>query len=113
MDDFDFDPEFISLFCGFNKLEYEDDGVLVKELEDSGTIVMPGGGITEENLEEIQMRTRCVEFHASARAEKASEMEFTNKTCSLGSNGQEYSTMVTSRDKVSNLIKIYKVTFFK
>ena len=30
---------------------------LVKELEDSGTIVMPGGGITEENLEEIQMRT--------------------------------------------------------
>ena len=86
---------------------------LVKELEDSGTIVMPGGGITEENLEEIQMRTRCVEFHASARAEKASEMEFTNKTCSLGSNGQEYSTMVTSRDKVSNLIKIYKVTFFK
>ena len=49
----------------------------------------------------------------TARAEKASEMEFTKKACSLGSNGQEYSTMVTSRDKVSNLIKIYKVTFFK
>lgn len=86
---------------------------LVRQLEDTGTIVMPGGGITEENLEEIQIKTRCVEFHASARAEKASEMEFTNKACSLGSNGQEFSTMVTSRDKVSNLIKIYKVTFFK
>lgn len=86
---------------------------LVRELGDSGTIVMPGGGVTEDNLEEIQTRTKCVEFHASAREEKVSEMEYVNKACSLGSNGQEYSTMVTSREKVSNLIKIYKVTFFK
>ena len=86
---------------------------LVRELGDSGTIVMPGGGVTEDNLEEIQTRTKCVEFHASAREEKVSDMEYVNKACSLGSNGQEYSTMVTSREKVSNLIKIYKVTFFK
>ena len=43
---------------------------LVRELGDSGTIVMPGGGVTEDNLEELQTRTKCVEFHASAREEK-------------------------------------------
>lgn len=85
---------------------------LVTELGDN-VIVMPGGGINEDNLEEIQTKTKCVEFHASARVSKSSEMEHQNSDCSLGTNSQEYSTMVTSKDKVANLIKIYKVTFFK
>jgi len=85
---------------------------LVTDLGDS-VIVMPGGGINEDNLEEIQIKTKCVEFHASARVSKTSEMEHQNTDCRLGANSQEYSTMVTSKDKVANLIKIYKVTFFK
>lgn len=85
---------------------------LVSELGEA-VIVMPGGGVTEDNLEEIRTRTKCVEFHASARVSRASEMEHQNPGLSLGSSGREYTTMVTSRDKVSNLIKIYKVNFFK
>lgn len=85
---------------------------LVKELGDK-VIVMPGGGISEDNLEEIQTKTKCVEFHASARVVKSSEMEYKNPTCSLGLRGEEYSQMVTSTERVAKLIKIYKVTFFK
>jgi len=85
---------------------------IVQELGQS-CIVMPGGGITEENLEEIQTRTRCVEFHASARVRKDSLVEWRNPACSLGTHSSEYSTMVTSTEKVAKLVKIYKVTFFK
>ena len=85
---------------------------LVEEVGDK-IIIMPGGGITEENMEEIRVKTKCVEFHASARVSKQSEMEHINSDCSMGSNGEEYSTMVASRDKVANLIKIYKTTFLK
>lgn len=85
---------------------------LVKELGDK-VIVMPGGGICEDNLEEIQTKTKCVEFHASARVVKSSEMEYKNSACSLGLRGEEYSQMVTSTERVAKLIKIYKVTFFK
>eukprot|EP00091_Calanus_sinicus_P006340 TRINITY_DN16967_c0_g1_i1.p1 TRINITY_DN16967_c0_g1~~TRINITY_DN16967_c0_g1_i1.p1 ORF type:complete len:195 (+),score=49.56 TRINITY_DN16967_c0_g1_i1:278-862(+) len=83
---------------------------LVKELE---CVVMPGGGINDENLEEIQTKTKCVEFHASARIKKDSKMEFQNEACSMGSNSQEFSIMVTSTEKVAKLVKIYKRTFFK
>ena len=56
---------------------------------------------------------QCVEFHASARKVKTSQMEYQNSGCSLGQRGEEYSLMVTSTERVANLIKIYKVTFFK
>ena len=56
---------------------------------------------------------QCVEFHASARVVKSSDMEYKNPTCSLGLRGEEYSQMVTSTERVAKLIKIYKVTFFK
>lgn len=85
---------------------------LVKDLGDR-VIVMPGGGISEDNLEEIQTKTKCVEFHASARKVKSSQMEYQNSDCILGQRGEEYSLMVTSTEMVANLIKIYKVTFFK
>jgi len=83
---------------------------LVKEVD---CIVMPGGGINEENLEEIQTKSKCVEFHASARIKKDSKMKFRNEGCSMGSNSEEFSIMVTSTEKVANLVKIYKNTFFK
>ena len=108
----------------------ENIAALVRDLGDK-VIVMPGGGISEDNLEEIQTKTKvrqtvrcsiqtntsnfqCVEFHASARVVKSSQMEHQNPTCSLGQAGRgEYSLMVTSTDRVAKLIKIYKVTFFK
>lgn len=71
--------------------------------------VMPGGGVTEENMQDIMERTRCVEFHASARVKKDSAMEWRNKDCSMGSSGSsEFSTMVTSTSRVEALVRVYK-----
>jgi len=102
------------LTSGGKKTAYLGVDNISKMVSDLGKsiIVMPGSGITEENLEEIQLKTKCVEFHASARVPKKSQVEFKSE-CEMGSNGEEYTTMVTSKDKVANLIKIYKATFFK
>lgn len=83
---------------------------LVRELD---IVVMLGGGIDEDNLEDIQTKTKCVEFHASARVKKASRMKYQNPRCNMGTHSEEFSTMITSTEKVANLVKIYKNTFFK
>jgi len=80
---------------------------LRRELADC--TVMPGGGVTEENMQEVMERTRCVEFHASARVKKDSVMKWRNKDCSMGSSeSSEFSTMVTSTSRVEALVRIYK-----
>ena len=54
---------------------------LVNDLE---LTVMPGGGISEENMAEVMEITKAVEFHASARERKESLMVWRNNNCSLG-----------------------------
>ena len=70
-------------------------------------IIMPGAGINANNLQEILSKTNCPEFHASAREVKQSEMKYQNESCSMGSNGEEYRTMITSVKKVQTLVKIF------
>lgn len=70
-------------------------------------VIMPGGGITLENLEEILVTTGCKEFHASARETIQSKMTFRNEICSMGSNSEEFTLKVTSIDKVSSLTKLF------
>jgi len=83
---------------------------VIRQMSDSLTTctVMPGGGVSEENLQEVMETTRCSEYHASARVSKNSEMEWRNEDCSLGSNSKEYTTMVSSKERVEALIRIYK-----
>jgi len=77
--------------------------------EVGGCSVMPGGGIDEYNMQEVMERTRCVEFHASARVEKPSVMEWRNNECFMGNPGsEEFSTMVTSISRVEALVRVYK-----
>lgn len=70
-------------------------------------IVMPGGGINDTNLEEILKTLGATEFHASARHRKESTMEFKNEVCSMGTNSEEFSILVTSLEKVERLMDIY------
>ena len=70
--------------------------------------VMPGGGISEVNLEELLRETGCREFHASAREKAASRMEFRNEACSMGTESAEYSVLVTSEVKVKRMVKIFE-----
>jgi len=83
---------------------------IIRQMADSlaTASVMPGGGVSEDNLQELMEATRCSEYHASARVFKDSMMEWRNEECSLGTNSKEYSTMVTSKERVEALIRIYK-----
>lgn len=70
-------------------------------------VVMPGGGITEENLAELVRVTGASEFHASARVRVPSPMTHRNARCAMGARGDdEYARQVTSEDRVRELVKI-------
>lgn len=74
-----------------------------------GCSLMPGGGISEENMQRVMEKTRCIEFHASARVQKPSVMEWKNNKCFMGNPGaEEFMTMVTSISRVEALVRIYK-----
>jgi len=82
---------------------------LVRDVEIN---VMPGGGISEENMAEVMEVTKAVEYHASARERIESTMEWRNPACSLGTNSAEYSCLVTSTKRVEKLVRIYKDNIF-
>nr|XP_033799221.1 copper homeostasis protein cutC homolog isoform X3 [Geotrypetes seraphini]XP_033799222.1 copper homeostasis protein cutC homolog isoform X3 [Geotrypetes seraphini]XP_033799223.1 copper homeostasis protein cutC homolog isoform X3 [Geotrypetes seraphini] len=68
-------------------------------------IVMPGGGITERNLQRILEGSGVQEFHCSARSPRDSGMKFRNYCVSMGTHlsTSEYSTKVTDVAKVRTL----------
>ncbi|XP_029465943.1 copper homeostasis protein cutC homolog isoform X1 [Rhinatrema bivittatum] len=68
-------------------------------------IVMPGGGVTERNLQRILEGSGVQEFHCSARSPRDSGMKFRNNCVSMGTplSTSEYSTKVTDVTKVRTL----------
>jgi copper homeostasis protein len=81
---------------------------LICKYDKSEMIVIPGGGLNESNLEDVLKHTNAFEFHASAREELHSQMEFRNANCAMGSNSSEYSRQISTIDRVSNLTLIFK-----
>ncbi len=72
--------------------------------------VMPGAGITRDNLRAVLEATGATEFHASARSRVQSRMKFKNDGggCSMGGAGaDEYAAMVTDEDKVRDMVNIF------
>lgn len=69
-------------------------------------IVVPGGGITERNLERILQESGAKEFHCSARFSMPSLMEYKNTNTSMGGtlSPPEFITKVASYEKVKNLV---------
>ena len=71
--------------------------------------IMPGGGITKENIQQIAFQTGASEYHGSFRKFVISEMEFRNDKVRLGGNkAEEYEMMMTdiqSVRKVKNILK--------
>lgn len=49
-------------------------------------IIMPGGGVNEQNIREIIKSTGVKEIHASARESVKSKMDFVNQNMSLSNN---------------------------
>ncbi|XP_074089277.1 copper homeostasis protein cutC homolog isoform X2 [Macrotis lagotis] len=73
-------------------------------------VVMPGGGITERNLQRILEGSGAKEFHCSARSAKDSRMKFRNTSVAMGASlsSSEYSSKVTDVAKVRSLSAIAK-----
>ncbi|KAL3972082.1 interferon, gamma-inducible protein 30 [Sarotherodon galilaeus] len=62
---------------------------LIKRLVDQAKgriIIMPGGGITERNLQRILEGSGAQEFHCSARSSRESAMKFRNTCVSMGAS---------------------------
>lgn len=68
-------------------------------------IIMPGGGITESNIQKIQQITGASEFHGSARVKKESPMEYRKKDVLMSGSASlsEYELMETSEVKVREM----------
>lgn len=73
----------------------------------SKIIIMPGAGISSQNLEKILTETNCKEFHASARVQKVIEV---NKSIAMGGSEQDLQPlMICSETLVRELVNIAKV----
>ncbi|XP_047208536.1 copper homeostasis protein cutC homolog isoform X1 [Girardinichthys multiradiatus] len=75
-------------------------------------IVMPGGGITESNLQRILEGSGAEEFHCSARSSRDSAMKFRNTCVTMGAtiSAPEYGLKVADVSKVRSLNAIAKNT---
>uniref|UniRef100_A0A7N9D463 Copper homeostasis protein cutC homolog n=1 Tax=Macaca fascicularis TaxID=9541 RepID=A0A7N9D463_MACFA len=73
-------------------------------------VVMPGGGITDRNLQRILEGSGATEFHCSARSTRDSGMKFRNSSVAMGASlsCSEYSLKVTDVTKVRTLNAIAK-----
>ncbi|MFI3263002.1 MAG: copper homeostasis protein CutC [Rikenellaceae bacterium] len=93
--------------CEANAIEGRD---LLKELVEKAAgriIIMPGCGVNENNIKELQKHTGAVEFHMSARSKVNSEMVFRNDRVSMGGTVvvEEFSRDVTSAERVADSLK--------
>jgi copper homeostasis protein len=68
--------------------------------------IMPGAGVSLNNIAEIIASTGAREFHASARLPVNSEMSYRNEELSMGADTDEYSTTLTNAELVKKLLEL-------
>jgi len=69
--------------------------------------IMPGGGIREDNISQIQSQTGATEFHVSLRSELESRMMFRKEGIFMGKgSSSEFSRMITNANRIKNLRNI-------
>ncbi len=79
---------------------------LVRQAKDR-IIVMPGCGVRETNIAQIEAETGAKEFHTSARGTVFSKMVFRNENVPMGSCAvsSEFETVETDRHKVAAFVQ--------
>ena len=67
---------------------------------------MPGCGIRENNIGQIEKETGAKEFHTSARSIVYSQMAYRNENVPMGSSAvlSEFETEQTDREKVKRML---------
>jgi len=84
---------------------------LIRELMEKAAgriIIMPGGGINENNIADIINKTNALEYHLTGREIINSLMEYRKDNISMGGTGDypEYSRKYASRDIIYKVRKI-------
>ncbi|NXP83048.1 CUTC protein, partial [Ramphastos sulfuratus] len=84
--------------------------VMPSALNVTSLLFLPGGGITERNLQRILEGSTASEFHCSARSARDSGMKFRNPNVTMGASfsAPEYSIKVADVAKVRTLNAIAK-----
>ena len=82
---------------------------MLKELvEKAGDriIIMPGCGVRETNISQLEAETGAKEFHTSARSIVHSKMKYRNEDVPMGSSivSSEFETVETDRNLVSDYL---------
>jgi copper homeostasis protein len=74
---------------------------------DDKIIVMPGGGITEQNIKKVLDTTGAKEIHVTGTRTKNSTMTFRNDRCFMGGviRPPEYSMTITDADRIRALVQ--------
>lgn len=69
-------------------------------------IIMPGCGVRENNVADIERETKAKEFHTSARSIVYSKMNFRNENVPMGSSivSSEFETVETDHKKVASYL---------
>ena len=70
------------------------------EMSQGKLSVMPGAGISEENLAQILEQTGAKEFHVSAFGSRPSKMQFHKDLVQMGSGGSEYSIDIADEARI-------------
>ena len=91
--------------------------MILKAEQGQNIIIMPGAGISENNLKDLLLKTKAKEFHGSARTKIPSAMIFQKNFIGMGSNSKtdnngEYNANITSADLVDTLVNIAKNVWF-
>ncbi len=84
--------------------------LLKKLVEKAGDhiIIMPGSGVTEDNIHKIAQETGAKEFHFSARLPVESKMKYRNPKVSMGGKNieiDEYAFPTTNAERVRKTIE--------
>lgn len=76
------------------------------ERADGRIIIMPGCGVRENNIAQIEAETGAMEFHTSARSIVYSKMEYRSENVPMGSSEvtSEFETVQTDRNKVASYL---------
>lgn len=77
------------------------------ELAGDKIIILPGGGVTENNIKEVIKQTGVKEIHASARVTVKSRMKFINSRVAMSEANAKpgYDLMVASVERIREMIK--------
>ncbi len=77
----------------------------LREKAGTNLVILPGGGINEQNISSLLEKTGVTEIHASARELKASPMQFRREDVPMGGSAlpTEYAIMEASKSRITAL----------